>query len=49
MSYYNPDWEIRVNTDHILGDATNVARLPEQIQNAWNLPLLLESAVELTR
>lgn len=49
MSYYNPDWEIRVNTDHILGDAANVARLPEQIRNAWNLPLLLESAVELAR
>ena len=46
---YNPDWEIRINTEHILGDATNVSRLPAPIRGAWNLPLLLESAVELAR
>lgn len=49
MTFYNPDWEIRVNTEHILGDATNVSRLPASIRGAWNLPLLLESAVELAR
>lgn len=49
MTYYDPEWEIRVNADHILGDAENAARLPESIRTAWNLPLLLETAVELAR
>lgn len=49
MTYYDPEWEIRVNSDHILGDVENVARLPESIRGGWNLPLLLETAVELAR
>lgn len=49
MVYYNPEWEIRVHTDHILGDAENVERIPQEIREAWNLPLLLETAVEMTR
>lgn len=48
-SFFDPEWEIRVNADHILGDAENVQRLPESIRDAWNLPLLLETAVELAR
>lgn len=46
---YNPEWPIRVNIDHILGDAENVSRLPGAIRQAQNLPLLLETAVELAR
>jgi len=46
---YNPEWPIRVNIDHILGDAENVSRLPAAIREAHNLPLLLETAVELAR
>jgi len=46
---YNPDWQIRVNIDHILGDADNLERLPPRIRKAKNLPLLLETAVELAR
>jgi len=46
---FYPEWEIRVNVSHILEDAENVARLPESLQGAWNLPLLLETAVELGR
>ena len=49
MMYYEPDWEIRINTEHILSDEQNVQRLPEYIRNAWNLPLMLETAVELAR
>lgn len=49
MTYYDPEWQIRVHADHILGDPENIARLPESIRNAWNLPLLLETAVELAR
>lgn len=46
---YNPEWPIRVNIDHILGDEENVSRLPPAIREARNLPLLLETAVELAR
>lgn len=46
---YNPEWPIRVNVDHILGDEENISRLPAEIRNAKNLPLLLETAVELAR
>ena len=46
---YNPGWLIRVNIDHILGDPENVSRLPAAIREAHNLPLLLETAVELAR
>lgn len=49
MTYYDPEWEIRVNASHILEDEENAARLPESIRGAWNLPLLLETAVELAR
>ena len=49
MTYFDPEWEIRVNASHILEDAENVARLPASIRGAWNLPLLLETAVELAR
>ena len=48
LGFY-PEWEIRVNVSHILEDAENVARLPESLKAAWNLPLLLETAVELGR
>ena len=48
MNYF-PEWDIRVNVAHILGDPENVARLPEEMQKAKNLPLLLETAVELGR
>lgn len=44
-----PEWPIRVNVDHILGDAENLERIPSRIQKAKNLPLLLETAVELAR
>lgn len=46
---YNPEWSIRVNVDHILGDEENLSRLPSAIRDARNLPLLLETAVELAR
>lgn len=46
---FHADWPIRINADHILTDETNKARLPESIRDAWNLPLLLETAVELSR
>ena len=47
--HYLSDHPIRVNIDHILGDPDNVDRLPKAIRNARNLPLLLETAVELAR
>ena len=44
-----PEWPIRVNVDHILGDEENLSRIPAEIREAQNLPLLLETAVELAR
>lgn len=44
-----PEWPIRVNVDHILGDEENLERIPARIQKAKNLPLLLETAVKLAR
>ena len=32
MTYYDPEWEIRVNASHILEDEENAARLPESIR-----------------
>ena len=46
---FNPEWPIRVNVEHILGDEENLERLPAKIRKAKNLPLLLETAVELAR
>ncbi len=45
---YNPEWPIRV-IDHILGDEENFSRLPAEVRDARNLPLLLETAVKLVR
>ncbi len=39
----------KVNVEHILGDEENLERLPAKIRKAKNLPLLLETAVELAR
>ena len=47
--HYFSDWPIRVNVEHILGDPANMERLPAEIRNNRNLPLLLETAVELAR
>lgn len=46
---FNPELPIRVNVDHILGDEENLERIPAKIRKAKNLPLLLETAVELAR
>lgn len=46
---FYPDWEIRVNVDHILDEPENVDRLPESIRHFPNLHILLEAAVELSR
>lgn len=35
--------------EHILGDEENMERIPYKIRRAKNLPLLLETAVELAR
>lgn len=49
ITYFDPEREIRINAEHILQDAENVERLPASIRTAWNLPLMLETAVELAR
>lgn len=44
-----PGLEIRVNTSHILADTDNLLRIPESIRAFPNLPLLLETGVEMSR
>ena len=44
-----PNYEIRVNTDHILDDPENLSRIPESIRGFPNLYLLLETGVEMAR
>ena len=46
---FYPGWSIRVNVPHILNEPENQERLPESIRGLRNLPLLLETAVELAR
>ena len=46
---YDPDWPIRVRVEHILEDAENLERIPEKLRDFPNLPLLLETGVELAR
>lgn len=46
---FNPEWHIRVNVDHILCDSENLERIPLKLRKAKNLPLLLETAVEIAR
>ncbi len=42
---YNPEWPIRV-IDHILGDEENFSRLPAEVRDARNLPLLVGNGSE---
>lgn len=37
MTYFDPEWEIRVNAEHILQDEENVERLPASIRAAWSV------------
>lgn len=46
---FNPDLPIISNTDHILKKPENLERFPESIRKAWNLLLLFETAIELSR
>ncbi len=46
---FRPDWPIRVNVSHMLDDGANYERIPESIRNFPNLPLLLQTSVEVAR
>ena len=46
---FYPDWSIRVNVLHMIGDYDNLERIPPDIREMRNLPLLLEASVELGR
>lgn len=47
--HFIPSWDLRINAHHILDEDENMMRLPEKIREAWNLPFLLETAVELAK
>ena len=40
---FNPEWPIRVNVNHILGDEEKLERIPAKIRKVKNLPLLFET------
>ena len=46
---FRPYWPIRVNVGHILDDPANYERIPESIRSFPNLPLLLQTGVEIAR
>lgn len=46
---FNPNLPINISTQHIIAKPENLERFPESIRNAWNLPLLFETAIELSR
>lgn len=46
---YHPEWEIRINYQHILQDGVNLQRIPENIRQQKNLPLLLNASVQYSR
>ena len=46
---FHPDWPIRVNVGHILDDPCNFERIPEPARSFPNLPLLLQTGVEIAR
>lgn len=48
-SHFHPEWDIRINFHHILQEGTNLQRIPEQIRQQNNLPLLLHAAVLYAR
>lgn len=46
---FEPEWDVRINTEYILGDVRNQQRIPLDIRAAWNLPILLKTAVQIVR
>ena len=44
---FNPEWSIRVNVEHILGDAENLERIPAKIRKAKNLRALSPEEYQL--
>ena len=46
---FSPALPIRVNVDHILEDPQNVLRIPESLRNFPNLPMFLQTGVEIAR
>lgn len=46
---FEPEWEVRINIEHIIGDVRNLQRIPGMLRDAWNLQVLLEAAVQDAR
>lgn len=49
IGQYYPEWPVRVNTDHILGDPANIERLPQEFLSFCCPTVLLEAVVDLAR
>lgn len=46
---FDPDKPIRTNFSHITERADRLSRFPEALRGYWNLPLLLETAIDYAR
>lgn len=49
LGAFQPELDIRVGAEHILKNPKNAQRLPISIKDAWNLPMLLFAAVEMSK
>lgn len=49
MTYFDPDWSIRLDMERLIGCKDCIGKLPQSMRDNWNLRLLLETAVELSR
>jgi len=46
---YNTKLELRVNTSHILDNPNNKQRIPENVRDLPNLPMLFDGAIQLAK
>ena len=47
--HYHPEWDIRINFQHILQDPNNLQRIPARLRDQKNLPLILHASVLYAR
>ena len=46
---FNPNYELRVNLNHILNDEENLRRIPEEYRNSKNLRTLFNGALDMAK
>lgn len=49
LGAFHPERDIRVSVRHITTNPKNRERVPASIRDAWNLPLLIQASVDMSR